>query len=703
MFSIFVKLKDFYNRKYILTESLSFVFFGLLFGFYSLYLTGLSKPLMLHYVLLLIFVLLGITWAILCASIIGKGLFAGIIILSFFQYENILILFISLLVIFRLFLLWYIPKDKTPLSTSLSRFELFNRQVDSKEIFDINNMVKKRDIELITRVIASGFVDINNFLGQAVQKEDNELIEIFLKMGADPLEEFDNENLVKKAIIKKDRDLLEKIISGDFELSRDSKRKESSAPMLKVVFYDELKKERESFEKVSGLENFNNIVSPLDPFEDYMLLLQKDLDFWLDKLHKLFNQNIKISSKKAGYLFVVSKHQYIRNITKEKKISREKEELVSMPVGLLRVKDELEDTLQNSFFPVKNGSYTFPFEIEELLCNKCDGRGLKNCPSGCDVGKVDCSNLECEDGYMKCFECNGIGRIQRSCLYCSGGYKKCGLCDGKGFLGCDNCEGRGSIVVEIMEKCPCKTEWMTKCPECEGEGRQKGYICPLCSGDGAICNECHNRGQRPGEKTTEMSCNKCDETGKIGTCRCQNGEIRCDNCNGAGIENKQCEICSGSGVTRCVICKGTKKENCKTCGGFGRVSCSYCEGTGKMYETNCANFEYLLSEKTSGQFDFIFLDDNSEIFDEMAGISPRHIDGKYRGSTDLIRVVFSEGLNDLNCSFLELNSFVEKNKTDEPGVVMEVIDILPVKYDIIELTDGDRIVVFNERDLKEKF
>lgn len=130
--------------------------------------------------------------------------------------------------------------------------------------------------------------------------------------------------------------------------------------------------------------------------------------------------------------------------------------------------------------------------------------------------------------------------------------------------------------------------------ECNGtEGSDFSEECYICWGDGIVDSDCPN-------------CNDGNETCDVcsGT-----GDTKCMKCHGEGLSNKQvdCSSCNGEGRVRriirrvvCTQCKGSGKINdfcdkcngfglvkCKKCSGDGEVDCKYCDATGKLNDVGC--------------------------------------------------------------------------------------------------------------------
>ena len=735
---ILTRLREGYENRYILFESLGCI----IFPAGMIYLNAFAGTGVYNNLLLLLLALAGIIWMILFASLLGKALFTVTLLWIYLAFPGYIAGFVIALALARFVLLWYTPLNYSASTMVLARGELLNRWFDSREL-DYSELAKKSNLELIKRLVAAKYIDKNKLLHLAQDEDNYPLVDLLLEYGADPTAKAEkNEDFIKKAVIKGDLAQIktaltqvepegetgEKKDTGDHQDGESYQHNHQNreigemefSPNLQPVFYDELSENNTLEDHLNLTELYQNKTNSLDLEGNYIELLKEDSTFWIEKFKKLFTGKVKISSIDTGYLMVISKHEYLRKSYKDSKVSREEKSTESMHVGELRLKDKLEEELLQSFQHPQSGTYTFPSGVSPIPCDVCGGRGLKDCPAGCEGGRINCFEPECKQGFMKCYECKGKGRITGKCPDCENGYKKCSRCKGRGFIVCDSCYGRGSVLVEIMEECPCDVQWKVKCPECQGKGRQKGYICQLCGGEGLVCSKCNNKGQKPGDKTTDMSCNKCNETGKLEHCNCETGWLLCPSCNGKGEVDRDCYVCSGNGGLPCTKCKGTQKVNCSTCKGFGKVSCDSCQGAGKMYEIIYTTLEYRknrrreeINEDLDDENDGddrneekksyeLFLPEKDKLLGEFKGFSPEYLDEKCRGHGPLIRIIARERIRELTpslkTSYFGFNDFLEKNSSDKPGVFMEVIDVMPVKYDIVQLSDGDELIIINEKD-----
>ena len=119
-----------------------------------------------------------------------------------------------------------------------------------------------------------------------------------------------------------------------------------------------------------------------------------------------------------------------------------------------------------------------------IICEKCNGRGLKLCYM-CD-----------EDGNGKCRRCLGTGTKINS--------EKCSNCDGYGVfvnpynwnqtVDCSKCNGDGFFFYE------------ENCYSCNSTG-----VCDYCSGDGLL--------------SPRESCEECDGNKRIDCPNCKDGYI----------------------------------------------------------------------------------------------------------------------------------------------------------------------------------
>ena len=118
-----------------------------------------------------------------------------------------------------------------------------------------------------------------------------------------------------------------------------------------------------------------------------------------------------------------------------------------------------------------------------IMCEKCNGRGLKLC-SSC-----------CIDGNGKCGDCYGDGREDKT--------RKCSDCDGKGifinpfnwnqYVTCSTCSGIGWIQYQDDDCWSCDSTGV--CEDCKGTGlnEAKEETCEDCNGECRVdCSLCEN-------------------------------------------------------------------------------------------------------------------------------------------------------------------------------------------------------------------
>lgn len=86
---------------------------------------------------------------------------------------------------------------------------------------------------------------------------------------------------------------------------------------------------------------------------------------------------------------------------------------------------------------------------------------------------VTAQYTEDPDPEPDCELCGGSGLVSEDC----------GTCAGSGEIPCEDCEGRGWIMVAL----PDQTDQKTDCPTCSGEG---AVTCPACEGSGEISVPC---------------------------------------------------------------------------------------------------------------------------------------------------------------------------------------------------------------------
>ena len=127
-----------------------------------------------------------------------------------------------------------------------------------------------------------------------------------------------------------------------------------------------------------------------------------------------------------------------------------------------------------------------------------------------------------------------------------------------------------STLLLCFTSCACKTcagDHDILCKTCNGKGKE---ICSYCDGNGD-CDDCI-RGMVRDDPCSNKNCN-------YGYVTTSFGKLECGECDGTGLEERECHWCDGSG--QCCICDGTglKKDakTCQDCSGTGRMDCPDCE------------------------------------------------------------------------------------------------------------------------------
>lgn len=98
------------------------------------------------------------------------------------------------------------------------------------------------------------------------------------------------------------------------------------------------------------------------------------------------------------------------------------------------------------------------------------------------------------------------------------------------------------------------------------------------------------------DKIEEVECDICDGSGETKCENCEDGQVQCDVCDGDG--DIECENCGGSGCEECddegrVECPedcDSGYVTCRDCVGSNRYECNNCDGEG--YVLNDDTFEY---------------------------------------------------------------------------------------------------------------
>jgi len=133
-----------------------------------------------------------------------------------------------------------------------------------------------------------------------------------------------------------------------------------------------------------------------------------------------------------------------------------------------------------------------------LPCPECQGLGRESCGECEGRRRIDCTNPDCEDGWVMVESGGRLGsgtRIQRR--------MKCEVCGGRGEGWCTECGGQGSVACRACagsgERPLCRScggQGWGPCRQCGGNGTLRGDPCPYCAGSGAAeCSACRGDGR----------------------------------------------------------------------------------------------------------------------------------------------------------------------------------------------------------------
>lgn len=130
--------------------------------------------------------------------------------------------------------------------------------------------------------------------------------------------------------------------------------------------------------------------------------------------------------------------------------------------------------------------------------------------------KEPCNNSKCHSGTIQCNKCKG------------GGLELCPSC--KGTKTCNKCYGTGTYLDSVT------------CTSCDGDGF---FINPYNWQQMVKCSKCNGLGVTFIEKECSLVCDD------------ENGDGKCDDCDGSGIADnaKACEQCNGTGKLDCPYCE----------------------------------------------------------------------------------------------------------------------------------------------------
>ncbi|ACB85497.1 ankyrin repeat domain-containing protein [Natranaerobius thermophilus] len=732
-------IKDNYERNYKIAETLCCVVFPVIT---SVFLVNLPLTSYTQFIILILFFIGGLVWSVSFTSILGKLLFAiglviPIIVHTSDRSELLYLNYVILLTVIslRIAILWYVPKRRNWIATWVSRIELLNQRFTPNEV-NLFELIEKGDKDSTARAVLAGYHQINTWDEQgrtplitAVERDMYSTVINLLNLGANPelggkkiYDELtplylaidrQNTNVIAALLDQGKSSLFESRGTNPLKYAISRGKKNSVRSLINYIEINESNRTSnegyQKFEVYFPEDNFEfknhqfNNTPKININEEYVNLLKKNPNFWMDKLKKLFAGDTCIFSQKAGYLLVITKCNYLYQVNKFVRTQVNDIDTMSIPVGVLRAGDQLESNLKVTNHRASEGCYTFPSSSTAIKCDDCQGTGYNQCPAACDTGIVKCKNPDCIKGFVKCDECSGRGEITKECQDCKIGYQNCDLCDGKGFYQCAYCNGNGYLTEKVTESCPCKTQWLKSCPHCQGKGKTDGYVCTVCHGKKVLCSECNNSKQRETEECREVSCHNCQGTGIGEYCDCSDGYVKCKTCGGNAQILENCSTCHSSGSVNCQRCQGDGKERCQRCNGRGVVGCSSCEGTGKLYHITYTELSY----SPDFQGDYALYDTiDRQITQKFYDISPQYLDEKYRGISDQYRYISREKLtkianytNDDQEIIQELNKFLNEIQSNNGRkLLLETLDMLVIKYDIIEFLDGDCIVLFEEQD-----
>ncbi|OVE75389.1 hypothetical protein BVX97_04785 [bacterium E08(2017)] len=132
-------------------------------------------------------------------------------------------------------------------------------------------------------------------------------------------------------------------------------------------------------------------------------------------------------------------------------------------------------------------------------CSKCAGFGRIDCKDCKGEGRVKCDNRECINGRVPLEDGDSTvtrmqGKASKRCRECLGrGSLLCEDCDGDATVLCKYCEGSGE-----SEKCrKCSGRGYIECRRCGGSMEYKGKECTYCRTEGvSICTSCNGEGHK---------------------------------------------------------------------------------------------------------------------------------------------------------------------------------------------------------------
>lgn len=447
------------------------------------------------------------------------------------------------------------------------------------------------------------------------------------------------------------------------------------------------------------------------------ILLREGLDEWLPKVQSILKGEAKLINKASGVL-IGTEFDSIEYELREEKIDRKNNEETKESEKYIK---ELKEYVSKNY----------------INKDETKHKWNKSCPVNSE--KICCTNSYCKDGEVTCTECGGHGKVK--CTVCGGNGKiTCNECEGLGQANyyCPECKGTGILPFKVEEvDCPCIDDhsYRHDCLDCGGTGKDyKGNTCVYCKGYGYICSICNNNFNVDVYENEEhckcknhdkyehllRECKKCDGTGlyKDDICPdCKGRKIICQKCNNNGIVKnnfeKTCWNCHGTGVVKdmCRKCHGDTKVDCPSCdNGYvscikcdstGSVNCSTCGGSGYLNRITYQYFSYKSISKYENNYNIMF-DSNINLnilkcssidfYERLNSINNTEI---FRYENSKIKLFPNHDI--FNCEeFINtLSSFIIRVAHAEQNVLLERLNIIPAKYDImwVENTEGSNDVI----------
>ena len=267
-------------------------------------------------------------------------------------------------------------------------------------------------------------------------------------------------------------------------------------------------------------------------------------------------------------------------------------------------KEDSDYKIRSSAKDVVDASSKVLFELNEVDCPRCGGRGQVGlsgrlcgyCGGSCFVTKEAAKEFDPDDlDEVSCPRCGGRGQT--------------------GWVGdiCVFCKGDGFVTEEVAEEYDPDELDEVECPHCAGRG-QKGWNnepCSYCKGSCYVPRD--KAAAFDADELDEAVCPRCNGSGQTGWvgdqciyCRGNTfvtrqeqrdydpdrlAEVDCPHCNAAGKigwNNELCSYCKGS----CFVSRTKSsaydpeeldEESCPRCGGSGQTglvgdSCGLCKG-----------------------------------------------------------------------------------------------------------------------------